>query len=127
METKMSDKKTFIYKIIVVLIFLLGILSRTAFLVNNNILSDDECRLALAMFDKSIFAMFLPLSAIQSAPPIFMVFSKILANISDYNEYFLKFIPYISGIGALFVFYKLCKNYYLVPHMAARSRAIALM
>ena len=104
--------KKYYYQIIIGLILILGFIIRTNLFLSSNVFEDDECRLAITMLDKNLWQMFLPLGDAQSAPPIFMFCSKILANLFGYKERVLHFIPYIASIASLWVFYKVCKNYF---------------
>ena len=108
----MEKTKNIIYQVIIVLLFILGIFLRTNLYLMNNVFEDDECRLAITMLDKNFWQMFLPLGDAQSAPPLFMLCSKFLADSFGYVEIILKFIPYLAGICGIFVFYKVCANYF---------------
>lgn len=110
---KRFNKKDILYYTILVIIFLLGIVLRTNLYLLNNVFEDDECRLAIALLEaKNSLALFLPLDAGQSAPPIFMLLSKFLANISGYSEKALTLIPFLAGIASIFLFYKICTDYF---------------
>ena len=104
--------KNYSYQIIIGLILLLGFIVRTNLYWSSNAFEDDECRLAITMLDKNLWQMFLPLGDAQSAPPIFMFLSKILANLFGYKERVLHFIPYVASIASLGFFYNICKNYF---------------
>ena len=99
------------YKLIIGLILLFGVFLITKLYIVGNMFEDDECRLALSMTDKNVWQMFLPLGAF-SASPIFMFFSKMIAKLTNYNEYALKFIPYVVSILNLLLFYKLAESYF---------------
>ena len=104
--------KKYSYQIIIGLILILGFIIRTNLFLSSNVFEDDECRLAITMLDKNLWQMFLPLGDAQSAPPIFMFCSKILANLFGYKERVLHFLPYITSVASLWVFYKVCENYF---------------
>lgn len=108
----MEKTKNITYQVIIVLLFILGIFLRTNLYLMNNVFEDDECRLAITMLDNNFWQMFLPLGDAQSAPPLFMLCSKFLANISGYSEKALTLIPYLAGIASIFLFYKICRNYF---------------
>ena len=108
----MTRTKQISYYIILILIFILGVWLRTNLFLINDVFEDDECRLAITMLDKSFWQMFLPLGDAQSAPPIFMLASKFLANISGYSEKALTLIPFLAGIASIFLFYKICTDYF---------------
>lgn len=104
--------KKYSYQIVIGLILLLGFIVRTNLYWSSNSFEDDECRLTITMLDKNMWQMFLPLGDAQSAPPIFMFLSKILANLFGYKERVLHFIPYVASIASLEFFYNICKNYF---------------
>ena len=104
--------KNYSYQIVIGLILLLGFIVRTNLYWSSNAFEDDECRLTITMLDKNLWQMFLPLGDAQSAPPIFMFLSKILANLFGYKERVLHFIPYVASIASLGFFYNICKNYF---------------
>ena len=108
----MENLKKNSYCLLVVFLFLLGIFLRTKLYITNNVFEDDECRLAITMLGKSFGQMFLPLGYAQSAPPIFMFFSKLLAEVFGYREIVLKFIPFVSSLIGIPLFYLLCKDYF---------------
>ena len=87
----MEKTKNITYQVIIVLLFILGIFLRTNLYLMNNVFEDDECRLAITMLDKNFWQMFLPLGDAQSAPPLFMLCSKFLADSFGYVEIILKF------------------------------------
>lgn len=103
-------KKSSYYFSIGLLIFL-GTFWRTKLFILNNIFSDDECRLALSLADRNLIQSLFFLGNAQSAPPLFIFLSKIILTLSNGLETAAKFIPYISGIGAIILFYKV-SNYF---------------
>ena len=105
------NKKQFTYNLFLILIFFLGIFIRTKLYVIKGVFEDDDCRLALAMFDKNLLQMFQPLGPFSSTP-IFLFFSKIIANITNYNEYALFIIPLFASILGMFFFFKLSLEYF---------------
>lgn len=108
----MENFKKISYYFAISFLILLGIFLRTKLFIFNNIFSDDECRLALCLANKNLMQSLFFLGKAQSAPPLFIFFSKIILNISNNLETAAKFIPYISGIGAIFLFYKVCNCYF---------------
>lgn len=90
------------------LILALGVLLRTVAFSYVDSFEDDECRLILAFIDKSWLQMFLPLTEAQSAPPLFIIFERIIGTIFGFNERILKLIPYFSSVISIFVFHKIC-------------------
>ena len=112
MQIESISRQRVVYYAVLFVVFFCGCLLRIKTYMVNNIFEDDECRLAVTMFGKNLYEMFLPLGHAQSAPPIFMLISKILADVSNYDEVLLKFMPFISSIVSIFCFYKLSKNYF---------------
>lgn len=104
--------KTKIYYLSIVIIFLLGVFLRLKLYFTCSVFEDDECRLAITMLGKNLWQMLLPLGDAQSAPPLFMICSKILANICGYSERVLWLIPLLAGIAGMFYFYKLAEEYF---------------
>ena len=109
---KKIANKNGIYYVLLCLTFLLGIFLRTKLFLAKGVFEDDECRLALSLLEIHHFKdFFLPLSDAQSAPPFFTLLSLGITKIFGYQELALKTIPYLAGLGSIFLFYKLCKNY----------------
>ena len=93
-------------------IFIFAIALRINLFISNQCFEDDECRLILTILDKNLLQVFLPLGDAQSAPPLFLLFSKILAYLFGYKESILKFIPFVCNIASIFLFYKVISNYF---------------
>lgn len=108
----MEKYKNISYYLVIGLIFILGIFLRTSLYISNNVFEDDECRLVISMLDKNLWQMFLPLGFAQSAPPVFLLFSKLAGELSGYAEAAMKFIPFVSGIAAFALFFLFCKEYF---------------
>ena len=107
----MGKFKNILYKVFLILIFLFGIYIRTNFYIENNVFEDDECRLALSLMNKNWWQVLLPLSP-WATTPLFTLISKYIAEMTNYSEYALKFISYISSVAGMFVFYKLSSEYF---------------
>lgn len=67
----------------------------------------DEAALALNVLDKGYLELFQPLQYAQSAPPLFLCFTKILVSIFGVSERVFRFIPLLCSVAAIFVFYYL--------------------
>lgn len=105
--------KKYFYYITIALVIFIGVLLRLNLFINNTIFEDDECRLAISlMFFENLGNVFQPLYAGQSAPPFFVLASKIIAMITNYNEQALKMIPMSASILSIFVFYKFAESYF---------------
>lgn len=104
--------RKYFYFLILGLFFLLAFVLRTKLYFQNNVFSDDECRLALCLMNKTMLQSLFFLGDAQSAPPVFVFVSKLITNIFGFAEAAAKFIPYISGLGAVYFFYKSCTSYF---------------
>ena len=51
------------------------------------------------------------LDNMQSAPPLFLLLSKSLGELFGYGEPVLGFIPFAAGVLAMFIFYRLLKDF----------------
>lgn len=99
------------YNTIIILIFIAGILLRLKAYFMNAPLWLDECSLALNIMHRGIFGYFTPLEHIQSAPPLFMMATKLVTMLFGLNEYTLRLIPLIVSIASIFVFYIFSKKF----------------
>ena len=77
-----------------------------AYLVNNSFFTD-EVLLFANVFSKNYIQLIQPLQFFQSAPYIFLVLSKFIANHVGINELCLRFIAFFSSVVSVFLFYKL--------------------
>ncbi len=107
----MDKIKKYCFYLSIAIIGLFALYLQTKLYISSSVFEDDECRLALAMMDKNIIQMFLPLGAFSSTP-IFMAVSKIIAEITNYSEYALKFLPFVFSVLSLWLFYKICSGYF---------------
>lgn len=101
-------KKNF-YWVVLGLIFVLALVLRVKTYLFGRILWHDETALAMSVLTRNIFGFFQPLEAEQKAPVIFMLLSKMVSGFGI-NEICLKFIPFISGLASVAVFYFLSKR-----------------
>lgn len=95
-----------IYKILLGLVFALAIFFRVkAYLLNPSFWCD-ESALALNVVGRNFAQlMFGPLTNAQSAPPIFIVLTKLLVNILGDIEIVYRFMPFMFGILSIPLFY----------------------
>lgn len=98
------------YKTAVILIFIIGILLRLKAYFMNVPLWLDECSLALNIMHRNIFGYFIPLEHIQSAPPFFMMATKLVTMVFGLSEYTLRLIPLLVSVVSIFVFYIFSKK-----------------
>ena len=97
------------YKFILVIIFALAIYLRIdAYLINNSFFTD-EILLAQNIFERNYLGLFLPLNYFQSAPYLFLALSKFVSNFGI-NELCFRFIPFLSSLISVYLFYLLSKE-----------------
>ena len=89
----------------------LGILVRLRLYFSNRSLWFDEVNLALNLVERSYQELLQPLDYNQAAPPGFLWIEKFAIQVFGNNEYALRLFPLISGIIAIFLFYKLAYDY----------------
>lgn len=112
MEERTSNLKNALKIILVLLICLVGTLIRLkAYLLNNSFFLD-ESALALNIIHKNYFELFFRLDYGQVPPPLFAIFSKIMTDLFGIKEYVLRFIPLLSSILAIFMFYFVLQKTY---------------
>jgi hypothetical protein len=89
------------------IIILLGILIRLRQYLFNRSLWLDEAYLAFNMIKLDYHDLLLPLLHGQSAPPAFLLITKMLTDIAGHSEYVLRFLPFVCGVASLVLFYYL--------------------
>ena len=102
--------KNIIYKIVIYLVLFFSCLVRFFAYFQNRPLWHDECLLALNVINHNFFGLFLPFDDNQSAPSMFLVFTKFLTILFGENELVLRFLPFVFSIASVFVFYLLTKK-----------------
>ena len=112
----MKLKHQFNIKNISFILIAFGTLVRLVQYLSNRSLWADEAVLALNIIDRSYAQLTQPLDYEQGAPIGFLIMEKTAVNLFGNNEYALRLIPLIAGIGSLFVFYQLAKI--LIPKTA---------
>ncbi len=99
-------------KLLLLIVFILSIYLRLdAYLINNSFFTD-EILLAQNIFERDYLTLIFPLKYFQSAPVLFLFISKFISNNIGITELILRFIPFISALGSLFVFYKITNKLY---------------
>jgi len=93
------------------IILALGILIRVIQYVSNRSLWLDEAMLSSNIVNRTSLGMLQPLDKAQGAPVGFLILEKLAVLIFGQNEYSLRLLPLLSGVLALFVFYKVSKIY----------------
>ena len=101
-----------LFYILIFLIIFCGIFIRTRLYLLQAPLWLDEMMLAYSFTDYSFTDIFTKgLEAFQKAPPLFCAIILFIRNLFGINELTLRFIPYISGILALFGFFILLNQH----------------
>ncbi len=100
-----DSTKKYVYWFLFAFIFILGIFLRFKAFLLNFPLWLDECSLSLSIIDRGIFGYFAKLEHIQSAPPLFMMITKVHTMLFNINGYSLRFISFISSILSFILFY----------------------
>lgn len=104
------------FKISIILILAIGVLLRLKYFLDFRWLWGDEIRLLENIYCRDIFsAAFGQLTRAQSAPPLFLLFSKLIMEIFRlFTPHFLqslRIIPFITSIISIFGFYILSTKY----------------
>ena len=92
------------------MIILAGAVLRIAQYIYNRSLTEGEAALALNIVQRSYEQLLKPLDYVQAAPVGFLLVQKFLSDLFGTNEYALRLLPLIAGIGALFLFYSIAKK-----------------
>ena len=98
------------------LIIICGIILRLFQFFVNDSLWLDEIFLGLNLIDRSYLELFHPLNYEQYAPIGFLLLEKLMGQLFGYTEYSLRILPLISGLVAIYLFYRLTKgtfNYFI--------------
>ena len=98
------------------ILLIFGTLVRLVQYLSNRSIWADEAVLALNIVNRSYAQLTQPLDYEQGAPIGFLILEKTAINLFGNNEYALRLVPLIAGIGSLFLFYQLAKK--LIPKPA---------
>lgn len=108
----MSDRiKKQLYYLIIFIIILLGIYIRVLFFSYARPFWNDESALAINVIGRNFFELFLPLDLDQTAPPLFACLSKFFGYFIKQSELAFRFVPLLSSIISIPVFFLLCRNF----------------
>lgn len=100
-----------IYKVSILFILSLGIFIRILFFVQGRPFWHDECSTVINIFEKSYLGLWGVLLNLQSAPPIYLMISKLFSSITFISPYYtLRFFPFCCSIISVFAFYVLTKQ-----------------
>ena len=92
-------------------IVMFGVLLRGKQYIANRSLWLDEANLVLNIVNRSLSALIQPLDYDQGAPIGFLVIQKIIIQILGNKDYFLRLLPFVAGIVAMFLMYKVAERY----------------
>jgi len=93
------------------LIIGIGIILRLVQYLFNRSLWLDEAALASSIISRDFAGLLQPLDFAQTAPVGFLMLTRLAVEMGGGGEYALRFVPFISGILALFVFWKVAEIY----------------
>ena len=107
----MENKRNFhAYYVAVGTLIFIGIFLRTLFYFYDRPFWLDEASIAINMLEKGYLDYFKPLERLQVAPPLSLVFSKLLLHIIPDYEMAFHFMPFVAGILSVLVFFKLAEK-----------------
>ena len=104
--------KKYLIALLIAAIILIGVLFRTYVYLQNVSFWADESALILNLMSKTYLELFKPLDYNQQAPPLFLIFSKMVYQLFGLNEFILRSIPYFSSLISLVLFYFVCKKFF---------------
>lgn len=99
-----------LYFISIIIIFILAFVLRIKTYLLARPPWHDECSLAVNILTRNCWEFFRPLAHSQKAPVVFMMLVKIFSYLLGVKELGLRFIPFVSGLLSVFVFYFFSKR-----------------
>ena len=111
-------KNNRVYFALLGLVFLLGLILRFDMYIFNRSFWFDEAALAINILNNGFFDLFGELKYYQSAPPLFLFETKILVSLFKSSERVFRFIPFLTSLFLLPLFYLFSK--YFLSSRAAR-------
>ncbi|MGF1492433.1 MAG: glycosyltransferase family 39 protein [Microcoleaceae cyanobacterium] len=102
-------------KLLTWLIVGIGVFLRTVQYLLNRSLWIDEAFLALNITNRSFTELLEPLDYNQGAPVGFLWIEKVIINLFGDSEYALRLFPFLCGIGSVFLFFRLARQYIKLP------------
>jgi len=101
-----------LYNIIILLIIAFGLYLRIGFYLSGGPLWWDEILFGYNIENRSFLQLFEKLDLVIVAPPLYMVFHKILQQMFGSSTYVYRLLPLISGCLSLFLFLPLTKKFF---------------
>lgn len=96
--------------VLLALIFVLGIYLRARVYFTNQSFWHDECALAWNIVNRDYLELFNPLRFLQVAPPMFLIYTKILVKYLGTSELIFRIVPFVSSLLSVAMFYFLSKT-----------------
>ncbi|PIU41754.1 MAG: hypothetical protein COS99_03800 [Candidatus Omnitrophica bacterium CG07_land_8_20_14_0_80_42_15] len=110
-EKKNRINAALLSKVLVWVIICFGIFLRLRQYLFDRSLWFDELILVNYVIKNSFFEFFKPQVNTPTAPLGFLLLQKIVTQVFGSSDYALRIIPLLTGIGSIFVFYKIAKYY----------------
>jgi hypothetical protein len=107
----MKNIEKYIFYIIIIFIFLLGLFFRLKIYFFNRPLWLDECFIFENIYQKDFFGFFGELLCLQSSPPLFLCIEKVFMICWGIKEQVLRFFPFICSIFSIPCFYIFSKKF----------------
>jgi len=98
------------FKILALIIFVIGIGVRLAVFLQNRNLFIDEANIARNIYERNVLALATPLSYEQYAPPVFLWMLKLFTFLFGYGEMAFRIYPLLAGFGSLVLLYMILKE-----------------
>lgn len=98
-------------RVFAIILLIAGAALRLYIYLHNRDLIIDEANVARNIYERSFIALLQPLDYEQYAPPIFLWVTKFFSLVFGMGEQALKIYPLLCGLGALWLFYKLLKEF----------------
>lgn len=104
-------------RVFAIILLIAGATLRLYIYLHNRDLIIDEANVARNIYERGFVALLQPLDYQQYAPPVFLWVTKFFSLLFGMGEQALKIYPLLCGLGALWLFYKLLKEF--LPLQAA--------
>lgn len=99
----------------IIFIIAFGIFIRTHVFLQGVSFYGDEGFIISNLYEKNYLDLFFPLKYNQQMPPFFLIISKFILMKFGLNEIMMRFIPYVSSVISVILFYFLCNKMFKKP------------
>lgn len=106
-----SHKLQYSSKLLSYIIIFIAIIFRLVDYLNNRSLFADEASIALDIIDRTFLGFLYPSESYQTAPFGFLATEKLITEVLGYSDYTFRVFPFLCGIIAPFLFYKVATHY----------------